>query len=573
MKRFISLLLALFVAVSLFTFPSFADKDSDVKYGLTVSENGRLMLNDKEFYGLGECVFGSFVNFLENPIEQVFVEDFKILKQYNIPFARIPFSGYAANYYDTFDTDPDMVLTFLDMVVKEAEKQNIGIIASLMWWDPALSAHVGEQRSAMGDVNSKTTAYAKEYVATIVQRYKDSPAIWGWEIGNEYNLTADLCDKNFENYLWPNGIPSMPIKGDGYDYYTSAELRVFYEEIAKEIRKYDDYRIISNGNGEMRGAAKAMHEASEAMDTDTHTWTIRWTEQTREEFYEMNEYYAPDPIDAMCFHFQHGTNGGDPEAYLLEHKVFREGTISLTDYLKAYVEAARLQNKVAYFGEFGDFIDMEDAPDCAEKFQYVVDCIAEADIQLASAWHFQQATDKGIHGEKLKIMSASNLKFQEKGLQDISAYWSSVKAEPTPTKAPSLTDESYAFADTIEVNKTAKTIKIDPMTVQELFDSLTLADGFTASISDRSGADVSGEKALESGFYITITAPEGTVYSSFRFIVNEPTPTPLPENTLNLSDEVRIAIFIIAVVGVSIGVIITSIMLNKRSRERRDGLR
>ena len=55
------------------------------------------------------------------------------------------------------------------------------------------------------------------------------PGIWGWEIGNEYNLGADLCDRSFKNYLWPGAVNT-----NGFDYYTSAELQVFYREISEE---------------------------------------------------------------------------------------------------------------------------------------------------------------------------------------------------------------------------------------------------------------------------------------------------------------------------------------------------
>jgi len=109
----------------------------------------------------------------------------------------------------------------------------VGLILSLMWWDPALSAHVGEKRSAMGDVNSKTIAYAKRYVSIILEHFADRRCIWGWEIGNEYNLTADLCDPAYKKYLWPDRYEQMPhSRVNGYDFYTSEELQVFFREIA-----------------------------------------------------------------------------------------------------------------------------------------------------------------------------------------------------------------------------------------------------------------------------------------------------------------------------------------------------
>ena len=40
---------------------------------------------------------------------------------------------------------------------------------------------VGEAPSQMGNPQSKTTAFMKTYTREVVSRYKDSPAIWGWE--------------------------------------------------------------------------------------------------------------------------------------------------------------------------------------------------------------------------------------------------------------------------------------------------------------------------------------------------------------------------------------------------------
>lgn len=158
----------------------------------------------------------------------------------------------------------------------------------------------------MGKTNSKTMKYAKQYVSDIVKRYVNRPGIWGWEIGNEYNLGADLCDRSFQSYLWPGATNT-----NGFDYYTSAELQVFYREISKEIRKYDDYRMITSGNGDMRGASKAMNAASSKMDSN-HLWNVDWSVDSLLDFYDMNAYFHPDPMDTICFHLQHGTLNGNP---------------------------------------------------------------------------------------------------------------------------------------------------------------------------------------------------------------------------------------------------------------------
>ena len=230
----------------------------------------------------------------------------------------MPLCGFYPTYYDLYDSDPELVFTYMDKVINEAEKNGIGIIASLMWWDPAIAAHVGEKRAYMGIEGSKTLEYAKNYTAAIVQRYADHPAIWGWEIGNEYNLNADLCDKNLKDFLWYQNAPGMTYDNiDGYDYYTSAELNCFYTEIAKVIRRYDDYRMISTGNSEMRPFARALWEGSQKINSK-HLWNLKWDTDTYEEFVKMREEDAEKSpeiqastlftiagISALHKHFKH----------------------------------------------------------------------------------------------------------------------------------------------------------------------------------------------------------------------------------------------------------------------------
>ncbi len=395
-----------------------------MKYGLTVSADGTIMLAGKPFYAFGENNYGTYARWTEDYKKDWFRKSIPLFKEYNIPFIRCPFSGFGPDYYDRFDADPAKYLGMMDEVIKCAEENKLGLIVSIMWNDIAIPTHCGEKRAAMGDPNSKTVAYAKEYVRTVVEHLKDSPAVWGWEIGNEYNLGADLCDANMKEWA-----PGAFVIGEmnGFDYFTSVELIYFYTEIAKVIRSIDPDRLISNGNGEMRSFALAAHnEAALHTDKETHLWTVDFTENTRDEFCEICDYYTPDPIDTFSFHFQHATLGSKEPHYILEHELFREGTLSLTDYLKAYAEAGRRMKKGVYFGEYGDMMDMDSAPDRAEKFQYVMDCICAADIQLASAWHYQDVTTEGFHGENLRMIAEMNKKYQERGLQDLAAYWEKI---------------------------------------------------------------------------------------------------------------------------------------------------
>ena len=73
-----------------------------------------------------------------------------------------------------------------------AEDNNIGLIPSLFWRLASVPEVVGESRDQLGNPNSRANQFIRQYTREMVSRYNDSPAIWGWEFGNEANLGVDL---------------------------------------------------------------------------------------------------------------------------------------------------------------------------------------------------------------------------------------------------------------------------------------------------------------------------------------------------------------------------------------------
>lgn len=400
-------------------------KIDEAALGLMADGNGVIYLAGKPFYAYGVNSFTMATRYLDEVSTPTYEEQFALLKQYGIPVVRINFGGYWPEYYERFDRDPDTLIGRMRDVVACAEKNQIGLICSLLWYDGAISFHVGEKRSAMGDPESRTVSYTKDYVARIVREFKDSPAVWAWEIGNEYNLDADLADPNLEQFL-PNG-PATPESPSGFDYFTSEEMQTYYRIVAETIRQYDPNRLISSGNGDMRQASAALHRAAAAMDPKTHLWTPDWTEDTQEDFCEMCEYFTPDPIDTVCFHLQHGRQSeAGIASYLLYYSRF--GTaLSTEEYLEAYAAAAKKAGKALYFGEMGDFLWMEDDERTPKVFAEILESCKTAGIQLATSWQFAAndlvATDEGVDGEKLKALQQVNETFQREGKQNAALYW------------------------------------------------------------------------------------------------------------------------------------------------------
>ena len=314
MKHIIAIMLSLCLLLAL-PVPILATGDSEKnaggtdknphRYGLHV-ENGVIMLEGKPFYGFGVNYFGAFSHYEDGylPDPQTFKDGFAGMAAHNIPFVRIAL-GYYSSFYDRYDEDPQGTLNKLRQVLDAAEAEHVGVILSLFWHDAALSEHVGEKRADMGEDDSRTLAYAKEFTETIVKKFADHRALWGWEIGNEYNLDADLCDRNLQGFLPAGFTFDNP---SGRDYFTSDETAFFFEAIASTIRKYDGYRMISNGCSEMRASAWHMHKATGRLRKD-HLWDINWTQDTRTDFERIVALYTPDSVDTVSFHFQSGSSG------------------------------------------------------------------------------------------------------------------------------------------------------------------------------------------------------------------------------------------------------------------------
>lgn len=347
--------------------------------GLSVSTSGQLLLNDEPYQGIGVNYFNGFTRTLE---EGQFDNDsyrigFSYLRERSIPFVRFSLNGYWPKNWDLYLHNEEKYFQNLDAFVESAEEFGIGLIPSFFWHTPTLPDLVGEPVNQWGNINSETHVLMREFIRKIVVRYRDSPAIWGWEQGNEVNLTTDLPGDN-DNL--PPIVPSLgtPSSRSKDDKLSTSDLNVMMKAFANEIRKYDGSRIVITGNSTPRPSSwNLLHNK-------------QWTVDRREQYMEMLGLQNPDPVNVLCVHAYPATPA---EGYFSDEIVDFDGLI------KAGMDASLLLKKPLFLGEWGAQ-EAEYGTQTRVKFMEILDAIENNNVPLSAMWVFDYPphdTEEGIN--------------------------------------------------------------------------------------------------------------------------------------------------------------------------------
>ncbi|HUT34294.1 MAG TPA: cellulase family glycosylhydrolase [Planctomycetota bacterium] len=335
--------------------------------GLTVARDGTLRRDGKPFRAVGVNYFDAFYRTLRNPNDTSYFEGFTELARLGIPFARFMACGFWPNDWELYFADKPRYFHFLDGVVQAAEQNGVGLIPSLFWHSAVVPDIVGEPRDQWGNPDSKTHAFMRQYVREVVTRYRNSPAIWGWEFGNEYSLDADLPNAAQHR---PKVVPDRgtPAARSARDDLTHDALGTALAAFAAEVRRHDRRRILSSGNSLPRPSA-------------WHQWKEKaWTHDTEEQFAERLRLDNPDPVNTLSVH-----------VYEPREKRFGRET-PIEELLRLAAGAARRAKKPLFVGEFGaSGVGPEAEKVAKERLTTLLAAIEKAGAPLAALWVYDFA--------------------------------------------------------------------------------------------------------------------------------------------------------------------------------------
>lgn len=253
---------------------------------------------------------------------------------------------WGPDQFDLFEKDRARWFDAFDRTLAASDHAGIGVVPSLLFNIHMLPEYIRRTTNKDEQVvdyltpGSASNSLAIAYVTAIVTRYKEDPRILFWEIGNEYNLEADLSAQWKKRPL--NQIP------------TSFQIRAFLAQMAALIKRIDKKHPVTSGNSDMRPAAYHLREAMRphASPTDPKDYPMDWTKDTLPQYIEMLQFFNPSPLDILCVHLY--PPGDDTPLWLLP-----DDTYAATLPWVAY--ASQQIGKPLFIGEVGEKVYLNGA--------------------------------------------------------------------------------------------------------------------------------------------------------------------------------------------------------------------
>ena len=358
-----------------------AETEKPEHLGLYTAEDGTLMKDGKAFYGFGVnyyCLLNRA--FTEKWDVSKSLKAMETLASYDVRAIRFNLTGYATTDWRYITEKEDLYFQALDSIVEKAEELGIGLMPCFFWAGSSIADHLGEPIGAAWRTDqTKTMKFIESFVAKVVTRYCESPAIYGWEFANEQQLSTDL--PNWRDYL-PALPPYSPrTERTEDDLITASDYISALNLFAEVVSENDPYhRIIGSGDAEPRTSAYNLAHGG------------GWEIDTQEEHEKMLDM-VHESMTSLSFHKYPSfgvQSASDPEKVAEYLGYFSDWD----GFMEYFVNQGKRMKKSVYLGETGFVYSDATAASglTVEKISSVIQTIADAavkaDMPLTFFWNY-----------------------------------------------------------------------------------------------------------------------------------------------------------------------------------------
>ncbi len=370
-------------------------------------------------HAFGVNYYDAFYRYLKDVNDTSFIAGFEYLRDHNIPVARVLAAGFWPKDWNLYFTDREEYFQRLDYFVAQAEQYGIGLILDFFWSvytpgeivegavaagilvpgvdfnpvDPLNTNDFGvstyaEYKRGLGRVDSGSNAFITHYTRELVERYGRSPAIWGWEFGNEYSNVVDHPNlvasrsrpgaPNTQGMMLPNtstNFVELPA-WTGPDDLVRADVLVAKTNFAHTVRSIDTWRFIMGGDSKPRSSA--YHNMTE------HSWT----RDSRAQMAQVLPMDNPVPMDTVNVHIYPGTPTSNPEIYFTDNPVTNQWlTGQYEELIDYFVAESAAMGRPLIVGEWGAVGDGTTADEKATYHRFM-QALIDSGVQLSMLWSF-----------------------------------------------------------------------------------------------------------------------------------------------------------------------------------------
>ena len=295
-----------------------------------------------------------------------------------VRLARCWGTTWGPDNFGLFQTDRTRWFRAFDQMLGAADDQGIAIVPSLLFNIHMLTDYVRrtqdktETLAEYLTLGSLSNGLAVDYVTTVVTRYRNDPRVLFWEIGNEYNLEAD--------------IPSDNKAGRNAPAVTSAQVRAFLTQIATLIHRLDKHHLVTSGNADMRASSWHLRDSVQkfAGAVGNATFAPDWTPDTFAQYTEMLRYLNPPPLDIISVH-QYSQEGQVP-LFLVANNPDNV----TNNYLLPWTSLAALDiGQPLFLGEFGQKYVVDGKEQAAPWDTDTLKRLVNGDAPVSALWAWE----------------------------------------------------------------------------------------------------------------------------------------------------------------------------------------